>query len=86
MIIASDQIRSDQLLSRVRLFATPRTIAHQVPLSMEFCRQEYWNGLPFSSPIHIDIRVTSLLVGPDAPRFGTKSPECEGDPINIFDC
>ena len=25
-------------------------IAHQAPLSMEFSRQEYWSGLPFSSP------------------------------------
>ena len=25
-------------------------IAHQTPLSMEFSRQEYWNGLPFPSP------------------------------------
>ena len=25
-------------------------IAHQAPLSMEFSRQEYWNGLPFPSP------------------------------------
>ena len=25
-------------------------IAHQVPLSMGFFRQEYWNGLPFPSP------------------------------------
>ena len=24
--------------------------AHQAPLSMEFSRQEYWNGLPFPSP------------------------------------
>ena len=29
-------------LSRVRLFATPWTVAHQAPLSMEFSRQEYW--------------------------------------------
>ena len=28
----------------------PWTIAHQAPLSMGFPRQEYWNGLPFSSP------------------------------------
>ena len=27
----------------------PWTIAHQAPLSMEFSRQEYWSGLPFSS-------------------------------------
>ena len=37
-------------LSRVQLFATPWTVAHQAPLSMEFSRQEYWSGLPFPSP------------------------------------
>ena len=35
---------------RVRLFATPRTIARQAPLSMGFPRQEYWGGLPFAFP------------------------------------
>ena len=39
-----------KLLSRVRLFATPWTVAHQAPLSMGFSRQEYWSGLPFPSP------------------------------------
>ena len=34
----------------VRLFATPWTVAHQAPLSMEFSRQEYWSRLPFPSP------------------------------------
>ena len=37
-------------LSRVRLFATPWTVAYQAPLSMGFSRQEYWSGLPFPSP------------------------------------
>ena len=37
-------------LSRVWLFATPWTVAHQAPLSMGFSRQEYWSGLPFPSP------------------------------------
>ena len=36
-------------LSHVRLFATPWTVAHQAPLSMEFSRQEYWSGSPFPS-------------------------------------
>ena len=36
-------------LGRVRLFATPWTVAHQAPPSMEFSRQEYWSGLPFPS-------------------------------------
>ena len=43
------QIRSDQSLSRVRLFVTPWTVVHKAPLSMEFSRQEYWSGLPFPS-------------------------------------
>ena len=39
-----------KLLSRVRLFAIPWTLAYQAPPSMEFSRQEYWSGLPFPSP------------------------------------
>ena len=35
--------------NRSLLFATPWTVAYEVPLSMGFSRQEYWNGLPFSS-------------------------------------
>ena len=37
-------------LSRVHLFVTPWTVAHQAPLSMESSRQEYWSGLPFLPP------------------------------------
>ena len=33
----------------VWLFATPWPVACQAPLSIEFSRQEYWSGLPFSS-------------------------------------
>ena len=38
------------VLSRVRLFVTPWTVARQAPLSMGFSRQEYQSGLPFPSP------------------------------------
>jgi len=38
------------LLSHVQLFVTPWTVAHQTPLSTGFPRQEYWSGLPSSSP------------------------------------
>ena len=34
--------RKVKLLSLVRLFATPWTVAYQAPLSMGFSRQEYW--------------------------------------------
>ena len=37
-------------LSRVRLFKTPWTAAHQAPLSMGFSRQEYWSGVTLPSP------------------------------------
>ena len=30
--------------------ATPWTVAHQAPQSMEFSRQKDWSGLPFPSP------------------------------------
>ena len=39
-----------KLLSRVRLFVTPWTVAYQAPLSMGFPRQEYWSGLPCPPP------------------------------------
>ena len=34
-------------LSCIQLFVNPWTVGCQVPLSMEFSRQEDWNGLPF---------------------------------------
>ena len=37
-------------LSRVRLFVTPWTAAHQAPPSKGFSRQEYWSGVPLPSP------------------------------------
>ena len=38
-----------KLLSCVRLFAIPLTVADQAPSFMEFFRQDYWSGLPFPS-------------------------------------
>ena len=40
-------VDDNYLLSRVRLFETPWTVAHQAPLSMEFSRQEYLGGCRF---------------------------------------
>ena len=44
-------------------FMTPWTVACQAPLSMEFFRQDYWSGVPFSSPKDLPnpgIKPTSL--------------------------
>ena len=42
-------------LSRIWLFVTPWTAAHQAPLSMGFSWQEYWSGVPLPSPIYVYI-------------------------------
>ena len=52
------------MLSCVRLFVTPWTIACQAPLSMEFSKQEYWSGLPFPPPGNLlkpGIKLMSLI-------------------------
>ena len=50
-------------LSPVQLCATPRTIAHQVPLSMGISTQEFWSGLTFPSPRDIpDPRIKPYLL------------------------
>ena len=38
--------------SHVRLCVTPKTAAHEDPLSLGFSRQEHWSGLPFPSAMH----------------------------------
>ena len=53
------------MLSPVQLFVTPWTVAHQVPLFMEFPMQEYWSGVPFPSPGDLpdpDIKAKSLCL------------------------
>ena len=65
------------MLSHVWLFVTPWTVAHQAPLSMGFPRQEYWSGLPFSSPGTLPdpgIELTSLVSPALAGRFFTINP------------
>ena len=49
-------------------FASPWTLAHQAPLSIGFSRQEYWSGLPFSSPR-------------DLPGSGRSPGEGNGNPL-----
>ena len=61
------------------LSVTPRTVAHQAPLSMGFPRQEYWGYFPFPSPGDLPypgIEPLSLMSPALAGRFSTtSSPE-----------
>ena len=50
--------------NRVRLFATPWSVALRDALSIGFSRQEYWNGLSFAPPgnlLNPGIKSESLL-------------------------
>ena len=56
-------------------FAIPRTAACQAPQSMGFSRQEYWNGLPFSSPGGLpDPRIESKFPALAGEFFTTEPP------------
>ena len=62
--------------SRVQLFVTLWTVAHQASLSMGFSRQEYWSGLPCPSPGDLPdtgIKPTSLMSSALADGFFTTS-------------
>ena len=81
-------------LSRVQLFATPWTIAHQAPPSMGFSRQEYWSGFPFPSPGDLPdpgikpgfptLEADALTSEPPGKKsFGKVSPSSTGDPNSV---
>ena len=72
-------------LSGVRLFlTTPQTGAHQVPLSMEVSRQDYWSGLPFPLPEDLpdpEIKPVSLESPALAGGFFTTEATWEAQPL-----
>ena len=70
---------SAKLLSRVRLFVTPWTVACQAPPSMEFSRQEYWSGLPFPSPGDLpDPGIEHRSPALQADALPSEKPDCWG--------
>ena len=63
-------------------FVTPWTVACQVPLFVEFSRQEYWSGLPFSSPRdHPDSGIKPAFSAIEGGFFTTEPP---GQPIYVI--
>ena len=60
--------------------ATPWTVAHQVPLSVGFPRQEYWSGLPVPSPEDLP----DPGIEPASPALAGRVPEPQGKPRWIF--
>ena len=85
--------------SRVQLCATPKTGAHQAPLSLGFSRQEHWSRLPFPSPMHesekwkwsrVGLLATPWTAAYQAPSMGFSRQEywsglaSDGIPVNIY--
>ena len=60
--------------SCVQLFATPRTVACQIFLSMGFSRQEYWSELPFPSPGDISDQESNPSPALGGRFFTTEAP------------
>ena len=54
--------------------AIPWTVSHQIPLSMGFPRQEYWSGLPLSTPGDLPDSGIELVFLTLAGRFFTTEP------------
>ena len=55
--------------------AVPWTVAHQVPLSMVFPRQEYWSGLPFPPPGYLsDPGIKPVSLALSGRLFTTEPP------------
>ena len=72
-------------LSRVQLFPTPWTVAHQAPRPMDFSKQEYWSELPFPPPGDLPkpgILPTSLPALADG-FFTTSATWGRGDIIQV---
>ena len=66
----------------------PRTVACQAPLSMEFSRQDYWNGQPFHPVADLPdrgIEPTSFESPALAGRFFTTKPPGKPSPSNFTD-
>ena len=59
------------VLSHIKLFATPWTVAHWAPLPGIF-QEEYWSGLPFPTPEYLP-----------NPGIGPMSPTLQADTLPL---
>ena len=73
------------VLSYVRRFVTPWTVACQTTLSMEFSRKEYWSGLPFPPPWNLPDPGIKLASPALAGGFFTLS-QPPGKPMDLHSC
>ena len=69
--------------SRLQLFVTPWTVAHQDPLSMESSRQEYWSGLPFPTPMFAFLMLKDFS---SFQYFATSNNAAVNNLVHIYFC
>ena len=76
-----------QVLSHVRLFATPWSVASQAPLFMGFSRQEYWSELPFPSPGDLpDPGIEPMSPATPVLQADSLLSEPPGKPLSFISC
>ena len=73
-----------QSLSHLSDSLQPHGLYCQVPLSMEFPRQEYWSGLPFLSPGDLPHPEIKLISPALAGGFFTAEPLGKSDVLCIL--
>ena len=64
------------------ILCDPMAVVCQAPLSIGFSRQDYWSGLPFSSPG--DLPNPGIKPGFLALQVDSLPPEPPGKPLNIM--
>ena len=79
---AGEHCLSVLIAQSCQLFATPWTVARQAPLSVEFSRQDYWSGLPFSSPG--DLPDPGIESGSSALQADSLPSELQGSPVPLY--
>ena len=85
MVVVERERKKVKLLSHVRLFVTPWTVAYQAPPSMKFSGQEYWSGLAFPATSDLPnpgIKPTSVASSGLVGRFFTIVPP--GKPLRQY--
>ena len=64
----------------------PWTVAHQAPLSMAFCSQEYWSGLPFPPGDLPDPGIEPASPALQADSFPSEPPAIRAQGVNVVLC
>ena len=79
------KVKSESEVTQSCLAVTPWTAAHQPPPPMGLSRQEYWSGLPLSSPKGNLIPINSHFPSSPPPASGRHQPASDSGDLPLLD-